>query len=265
MMLALRTFIVTLLLTASASAQVPQFDVATIKPYTLHDGNFMMRSSPGGRFNAVGVPLRMLMMWAYNLKAYQFLGAPPWTGTELWEVHARAEGVDRRLRSDEERVALRALLENRYRMKVHRETRELAVYALVVATKNGAKLRPPTGQQFRVRPSWGQMTAEKASMAMLANELSNIVWRPVLDKTELKGEYAFTLEWTPAQGEYGPEAVGLPPGDYPPGPERVPPDMIFKGPALFTALKEQLGLRLESQRGPAEVLVIDHVERPSEN
>ena len=98
-------------------------------------------------------------------------------------------------------------------------------------------------------------------MAMLADHLSTRLWRIVIDKTGMEGYYAFKLEWTPVPGEYGPEALGLPPE---PGPN-PPPDAANAGPTIFTALQEQVGLRLKSGRGPVEVVVIDQVARPSEN
>ena len=93
-----RTLTAAVLLAGPAFAQAPKrFDVATIKPYAVHDGNFIMRPLPGGKFTAVGVTLKMLMMWAYNVKAFQLLGAPGWEGTDLWEIQAQVEGVEGRL------------------------------------------------------------------------------------------------------------------------------------------------------------------------
>jgi len=102
----------------------------------------------------------------------------------------------------------------------------------------------------------GQLTGGGATLAMLANVLSNQLGRSVVDKTELKGEYDFTLEWTPEPGQGPP--FGTPPPDAAP-----PPDV--SGPSIFTALQEQLGLRLESAKGPVEILVVDHAEKPDEN
>ena len=98
-------------------------------------------------------------------------------------------------------------------------------------------------------------------MALLADQLSTRLWRVVIDKTGLKGEYAFKLAWTPAPNEYGPEALGLPPGTG----NSPPTDGANLGPSIFTALREQLGLRLKSQKGAVDVIVVDRIERPSEN
>jgi uncharacterized protein (TIGR03435 family) len=234
-----------------------------VKPYDVHDGNFMMRPLPGGKFVAVGVTLKMLMMWAYNVKAFQILGAPRWEGTDLWEIQAQAEGVEERLSINDERAMVRALVEERYGIKLHREMRKTPVYLLAALKPAGSKLATPTASGAGICPCTpSSLTPARASMAMLADELSTILWRKVIDKTGITGEYAFKLEWTPALGEYGPEAIGLPPGT---GAE-ASPSAAYKGlPSIFTALKEQLGLRLEPQKGFVEVLVIDHVEKPSEN
>jgi uncharacterized protein (TIGR03435 family) len=258
-----RSLTAALLLAGSAVAQAPKvFDVATIKPYAVRDGNFMIRPLPGGKFTAVGVTLKMLAMWAYNVKAFQILGAPRWEGTDLWEIHAQVDGVEGRLPLEDERAMLRALIEDRYRMKLHREMRKMPTYALVALKSAGSKLAAPTASGAGICPCTpSSLAPARASMAMLADELSTILWRRVIDKTGITGEYAFKLEWTPAPGEYGPEALGLPPGSG----EEASPTTEYRSPSIFAALKEQLGLRLKPAKGLVQVLVIDHVERPSEN
>jgi uncharacterized protein (TIGR03435 family) len=259
----MRRVVVAAVVAGCVWAQEPKrFDVATVKAYTVNDGNFMLRPLPGGKLTAVGVTLKMLMMFAYNVKAFQISGAPGWVGSDLWEIQAQAEAVDR-LAIDDSRAALRALIGERYGLRVHRETRKMPVYALAALKPAGSKLGPPTGPPPAGICPCGpaSLAPKRATMSNLANQLSTILWRTVIDKTGLKGEYAFMLEWTPAPGEYGPEALGLPPGT----PSDPPPNAVYKGPAIFTAIREQLGLRLESQRGPVEVVVIDRVERPVEN
>jgi hypothetical protein len=136
------------------------------------------------------------------------------------------------------------------------------VLALVVA-KNGPKLKPNPDDPTKAKPSamlgLGSGTFTTSSMAVLAGRLSEQLGRPVLDQTDLKGGYDFTLEWSPAPGEGSAEAIGLPPRAEPPSTGES------SGPSIFTALQDQLGLKLESTKGPADILVIDHVERPSEN
>jgi uncharacterized protein (TIGR03435 family) len=239
-----------------------QFDLATVKPYAIHDGNFMMRRMPGGSFRAVGVTLKMLIMNAYNVKAFQIVNAPDWIGVDLWEIEAKAEGVEGPLSRDESQAMLRKLLESRYQLKMHQEMRNLPVYALVAAKDRSGKLVPPTGDQAGICPcSPGLLAPSRASMKLLADELSRQLWRVVIDKTAITGEYSFRLEWTPAPDEYGPEALGLPPRTA----GEPPPNIAFNGPSIFTALKDQLGLRLLSQKGKVTILVIDHAERPDPN
>jgi uncharacterized protein (TIGR03435 family) len=240
-----------------------KFDVASVKAYGVQDGNFMIRSQPDGTFRAVGATLKMLVMSAYDVKAFQVLNAPGWTGTELWEIQAKTDASGGRPAWADVQMRLRALLEERYQLKIHRELRTMPVYALVVAKSSGVKLAPATSQE---RPGIcpcgpALLTPNRASMTMLADLLSTRLWRVVIDKTGLKGEYAFKLAWTPAPNEYGPEALGLPPGTG----HSPPPDGANPGPSIFTALEEQLGLRLKPQKGPVEVIVVDRIERPSEN
>jgi uncharacterized protein (TIGR03435 family) len=155
------------------------------------------------------------------------------------------------------------LLEDRFQLKVLSETKEMPVFALVVAT-SGSKLIPhageaiPYGQRFRL--GLGLYSVKQGNIAMFVTELTRQLWRPVIDKTDLKGEYDFTLEWTPQPGQGGPESLGLPPQPLESAPP-VNPD----GPTIFSALQEQLGLRLDSQKGSVEVIVIERVEKPSEN
>jgi uncharacterized protein (TIGR03435 family) len=250
---------------ASVQAQAlpTKFDVATIKPSTVDNGDFAVRSLPGGTLICTGVTLRMLVMEAYEVKAFQISGGPSWVGTARWDLEAKLEGVQGRLPPAQERLMLRALLEDRFQLKVLSETKEMPVFALVVAAA-GSKLTPhvgeaiPIGQRFRL--GLGLYSVKQGNIARLVTELTRQLWRPVIDKTDLKGEYDFTLEWTPQPGQGGPESLGLPPQPLESAPP-VNPD----GPSIFTALQEQLGLRLDSQKGPVEVIVIEHVEKPSAN
>ena len=222
----------------------------------------MVRSQPDGTFRAVGATLKMLVMTAYDVKAFQVLNAPEWMGTELWEIQAKADASGGRLSRSDLQARLRALLEERYQLTVHRDRRTMPVYALVVPKSSGIRMTVATSNEPPgICPCGPALLApNRASMAMLADLLSTRLWRVVIDKTGLKGEYAFTLAWTPMPNEYGPESLGLPPGTG----DNPPPD-TNAGPSIFTALKEQLGLRLDSQKGPVEVIVVDRVERPTQN
>jgi uncharacterized protein (TIGR03435 family) len=160
------------------------------------------------------------------------------------------------------RQRTRSLLAERFQLTIHRASKDMAVYALVTA-KGGAKLKAAGSeagnrQQMRGRP--GHLTAENLGLDSLANHLSRLLSRPVLDRTGLSGRFNFQLEWTPdGEIEGGPRA----PGQSEKAASVGAPDPA--GPSLFTALQEQLGLKLESTRGPGEMLVIDRAEKPSEN
>ena len=148
-----------------------------------------------------------------------------------------------------------ALLADRFKLSFHRETKEMPVYELVVA-KNGPKLQTSTAGQAQIRMGRGTLTAQKTSLNLLANNLSQNVGRVVIDKTGLTGDFDIKLEWTPEDGE----RMG-PPRDN----GETPPSAPAPGLSIFTALQEQLGLKLEARKGPVEILVIDRTEKPSEN
>jgi uncharacterized protein (TIGR03435 family) len=236
--------------------------VASIKPNKSDDVRFILRNLPGGGLTATGVTLKMLISVAYGVPAYQISGGPSWVGTERWDIEAKTEGAQGRLPRDLPRAMLRGLMEDRFQIKARREAKEMPVYSLVVA-KNGSKLKPHSGDSTERKPL-GQFGRGSAiftdnSMALFAARLSMQLGRPVIDRTDLKGSYDFKLEWAPALGEGGPEALGLPPRAEP------SPPADSTGPSIFTALEDQLGLKLESTKGPVTIVVIDHVERPSEN
>lgn len=242
------------------------FTVASIKPNRSSDDRFMLRFLPGGGLTASGVTLKMLIMNAYEVAGYQIVGAPSWTGTERWDIEARmvqdkTDGVRGTLQRDELDAMLQRLLEDRFQLKTHRQSKKLPAYALVIA-KGGPKLKPhAAGDRTRYRDTFGFGSANAANVliAYLAGQLSLGLGRPVLDRTGLEGRYDFALEWTPAAGDFSPAAIGLPPRAEPPRP--ADPDR----PSIFTALEEQLGLRLKSTKAPVAILTIDHVEQPSEN
>jgi uncharacterized protein (TIGR03435 family) len=148
---------------------------------------------------------------------------------------------------------MQSLLADRFKLTVHQETKEMPIYALVVA-KNSPKLQPSKAEETEFGGSRGQFLCQKVPMSMLAGQLRRLLGRPVHDETGLTGEYDFKLEWTPDE----------PPANAGTAEARTaPPDRT--GPSIFTALQEQLGLRLESRKGVVVVLVVDRVERPSEN
>jgi len=255
---------------AQPAAPRPVFEVASIKPHTSDDRRFMISPSTGGRFNASGAPLKMLVSIAYKVQDYQISGGPSWIDSDRWDIVAKTEDGS----NSKWIECLQALLEDRYKLTIRRETREMPIYALVVA-KAGPKLRvsegdcpprppgppPPPAPGKLPTPPCGNMfggpnhiSGMKVPLSEVAPFLSRILGRVVVDKTGLTAKYDIELDWAPDQN-----FAGLGPGD----PGQAPPDN--SGPSIYSALQEQLGLRLESQKGPVEVLIIDHVEKPSEN
>jgi uncharacterized protein (TIGR03435 family) len=259
----------------------PTFEVASVRPNKTGDGRIMLGLQPGGRFNATNVPLRMLLRQAFNVQEFQIVGGPDWMTSDRFDIVAKApEG---NFTADVMRPMLRSLLTERFKLVVHNETREMPIYALVKARDDG-KLGPnlspaaidcaavmrgrrgapppaPTqpGQKmdcgFMIGP--GRMNAGGMPMANLAQTLSPQVGRIVIDKTELTGTYDFELT-------YSPEGLGsaFPGGGGGPLLNGAPVPADPNAPNLFTALQEQLGLKLDSQRGQVDVFVIDSVEQP---
>jgi uncharacterized protein (TIGR03435 family) len=257
------------------------FEVASIKPNHSGDMRFFVSWQPG-RFNATGMTLKFLITMAYDVKDFQVSGGPSWINSERYDIEAKepdsiAQELDKLPREQRRQLAesmLQSLLADRFQLKLTHGTKDLPAYALVVA-KNGPKLQKakpvdtpadapsgpgghPHGPMMRM--GRGELNGQGVELSFLASVLSQQLGRQVLDQTGLKGNYDLTLKWTPEQGE-GMMLGG--PGGGPP-PEGAPlPDT--SGPSIFTAVEEQLGLKLEATKAPAEVLVIDHAERPSEN
>ena len=260
----------------AADVKVPAFDVVSIKPNKSDSGMVRIMAKPDG-YAASNVSLKMLIQNAYGIREDLISGAPSWADSARFDIDAKVAGSDvdalKKLSPEQRRLVLRPLLADRFKLKIHTETKQLPVYELV-APKGGSKLKEATagdtyangikgfdgvGRGGMMRVGRGQLTAQAVPMTSLANMLSQQLQRTVLDKTGLTGKYDLELNWTPDQGSdpmfKGPE--GSPPrGD-------AAPDS--SGPSIFTALQEQLGLKLQSAKGPVETLVIDHVEMPSEN
>jgi bla regulator protein blaR1 len=239
-----------------------EFDVATIKPSDPGSIAKSFKFTPGGGLRTVGSTLRELIETAYDVRQVQIQGGPSWAAQDRYDVTAKAvsEGdadpstlsdADRQKWTERLRLRTRAPLADRFSLLAHKETRELPIYALN-ADKNG-----PRADALKESQSYGgiglrsgSMTGVGAPMGVLVSILSNLLQRPVVDRTGLIGMYDFTLKWTPDQAA---PAAGAPTAEP------------AEPPSIFTALREQLGLRLDSARGPVEVLVIDRAEKPSEN
>ncbi len=248
-----------------------RFEVASVKPNKSADQNSSLRLQPGGRIVATNVAVRLLIRNLYNVQAYQIVGAPDWIESERFDIEAKA---DREYPPQADAPApellamMRNLLAERFKLAVHHESREQPVYALVAARADnalGPQLRrvdvdcaaeaaramaarrggappPPADPNkmpqcgTRVRP--GHLMARGATLQQLTRSLSQFLGRTVVDRTNLSGTFDIDLEWAPEE------------------------TADAKGPSIFTAVQEQLGLKLNSERAAVEVLVIDRVERP---
>lgn len=241
-------------------SNTPQFDVAVVKPNSDGDYRVYVGDNVGGRFSATGITLRLLMRYAYDVQDVQIVGGPKWLASDRWNVEAKAEGVSGRLPSEQQMRMMRSLLAERFQLKVHSEQKKLVpAYALVVV-KTGPKLRANTSEPGPdVRLGRGHMSFKKVRLSVLASQLTRQLGRQVLDQTNLNGEFDFVLDWMPDPSENGaiPGQPGPPPDSIPGGEEN--------GPSIFTALQEQLGLRLAPIKAPLDVLVIDRAEKPSAN
>jgi uncharacterized protein (TIGR03435 family) len=239
------------LICCSAPAQPRVFEVASIKPNHAGVGGNTgrggsMRATPGSLV-VENTSLWKLIGAAYGVgadKDYAIVG-PEWLKSERFDITAKMPAntpVPQLLEM------LQTLLADRFKVVVHRETRELPMYALVAA-RSGAKLRPSEdgATNFSMQP--GRIKGQKASLTAFADRLSQFLDRPVIDATGLTGVFDLTLEWTP---------------DPPPSLGETP--AAAAGPSIFTAIQEQLGLRMEVRKGPVQVLIVDHAERvPTDN
>jgi uncharacterized protein (TIGR03435 family) len=264
------------------SADSPRFEVASIKVETSAVPRHIVRPLPGGGLHTENASVRMLMQNAYGLQSFQLAGGPGWIDSDGYDIDAKAGG---NANQRQMWLMLQSLLEDRFKLKVHRETKELPVYALTTA-KNGLKLPRPTeggcasptpdtstagwaGGRMPVpgegrppmaicgsvnvllRPSGARMQGGHIPMPELIRMLSMVLGSTVIDKTGFTELFDVRLDFLPDE-----TTPALPP---PPGAADDP------GASILIALQEQLGLKLESTKGPVAVLVIDHVERPTEN
>jgi bla regulator protein blaR1 len=224
------------------------FDVASIKPNAESRGMFF-RFLPGGGLSASGATLKNLISLAYGVREFLITSAPSWANTDRFDIDARMDTPP----ADESRSTakrLATLLTDRFQLTFHRESREQPIYALTVA-KGGPKFQESTETKGGIRMGNALITAHGVGIGLLALNLSNLLGRRVVDKTGLTAKYDFELKWTPDPAQADAGGFGGAPDP--------------NAPSIFTALNEQLGLRLESERGPVEMFVIDRAEKPSEN
>jgi uncharacterized protein (TIGR03435 family) len=225
----------------SNRATTPAFEVASVRLNRSGDFSSSASRFPGGRITITNNTLKDLIRYAYDLKDYQVFGGPGWIHSERYDIAAKADGDPG---ADKLRSMLQTLLAERFGLKVHRETKAMPAYQLVVL-KEGSRLRKSKepASSLSIFRNRGQITARKTSMAQLANGLSGLLSRAVVDKTGISGSFDFTLEYAPLDIE-------------------TPQDSL---PSIFTALQEQLGLRLEARTLSIEVLVVDEAQQLVEN
>ena len=279
---------------ANTDAPLPSYDVVSVKPNNAPGISSMGGDSPGA-FRATNASVNGLIMAAYNVASFQISGEPQWAHSQTFDVEAKADQAtttalaalpfaERRTRG---MLMLQSLLADRFKLRVHHESRETSVYALVPA-RGGLKLPPPQeGSCVEVADSAGpsgepggrmpppsqsasptvtcggvgvtleaagaRMSGRKVPMAQFARVLSRVLGQPVIDRTGFLGFFDLDFDFLPDEA-----TVGLPP----PPPGAIPAETA--GASIFTAI-QQLGLRLESSKGPVDVVVIDHIEKPSPN
>ena len=275
---------------AQAPTPAPAFEAATIKPSDPTTPGQFVRRQPGGRFSTSNMPLRELVRFAYQVQDFQLENVPGWASTERYDIIAKADGdpppVLPGTGPDQLMLMLRTLLVERFQLKLHNETKEMPIYALVrlrpdrlgprleqstvdcvtliqsmqAAARAGgpAPTPPPPDASGRptcgIRGGFGSLAGNGFPLNQLSATLSQMVRRTVIDRTGLSGTWAFDLKFTPDAGQ-------LPPGASPNGPDA--PVIDPNGPSIFTAVQEQLGLKLDATRGPVEMLIVDRLERPT--
>lgn len=255
----------------SLTSQTPRFEVATIKRNVSGASGISDVFQPDGRYRALNMRLRDLIATAYRVRGFQVVGGPAWVASERFDVEAKAEDAasfgfipkadGTRAFPDEPFLMIRELLKDRFKLVVHRETREGPVYALMMIRSGvrGRGLRPPADDCFKsdpkpptcegIRRAPGRLMATSATMAHLATSLSISLQRQVIDRTGLSERFDFNLEFKPIDSAVDPAAT---------------PAAEF-APSLLAALDEQLGLKLEAQRAPMDYIVIDSAEPPTDN
>ena len=252
------------------SIKIPQFDIISLKANKESNRTGVQFTPDGMRGTAVTV--QFLLYEGYGgINQNQVIGEPSWSTTDGFDIEAKVAPADvptlARMTFEQRHTMFQQILIDRFKMAAHHETRELPIYILTVA-KGRSKLKPsapddpasttPRRRGLMGRP--GGITATDAQLSMLIPLLARQLGRPIIDKTGLTGNYDYTLEYTNDRGTLPPPA-----GGPPAAPPSAPPPPEQSGPDIFTAIQEQLGLKLESSKGPVEVIVIDHIEKPSEN
>jgi uncharacterized protein (TIGR03435 family) len=236
----------------------PSFEVATIKP-SKPDENRKFLTVQGRKMVEVNYSLKDLIGFAYGLHSTQIAGLPAWAENDRYDITGQPDGEGMPSGAQLKRM-LQKLLVDRYKLTFHHDQKQLSVYVLSVA-KSGPKLtksaHDPKGLPGIGFRQLGAMFAVNASMNdfCVLGLQGTVLDRPVLDHTGIDGKFDFTLNWTPDDSQFTTLGVKVPP----------PTDAANAPPNLYTAVQEQLGLKLEATKAPADVLVVDHAEKPTDN
>ena len=229
-----------LLAAAAAFGQSPAFEVVSVKISNAENTASDVQRDPGGGIVLKNVNLRTLMLMAYNIQPFQLAGGPTWLRSKRFDIAARAPAGTRK---DQTWVMLQTLLAERFQLTVHKETRELPVFEMTLA-KGGLKIQPAhrvtSPAEGGVTTFVGGMKASMASMSSVALVLSGMLGHQVIDRTGVEGRYDFDFEYAPEGSDSG-------------------------LPSIYSALQDRLGLKLETGKGPVEVIVIDRAELPAGN
>jgi uncharacterized protein (TIGR03435 family) len=271
--------------TSAAAAEAFSFEVATIKVNKSGELRQFIQRQPGGRVTVTNMPVRALVTFAYQLAQFQLVGGPSWMTTDRFDMIAKLEGNPEfgppGSGPDPIMRAMQKLLADRFQLKVHRESRDMDIYALIMAKPGGSpsaglkksdidcaemararRGQPPQGPPpiptgggpipCSIMGSPGMIRFGGFPISQITTMLGGMTGRMVVDRTGLTGNWEFVLTFAAEQRGQPPPGVDLPPVD--PG-----------APSIFTALQEQLGLKLEATKGPVDVTVIDGIEHPTED
>jgi uncharacterized protein (TIGR03435 family) len=236
----------------------PSFEVATIKPSKPDDQRkaFIVN---GNQFHIINQPLTQMISFAFDVQAKQVIGLPDWAETDRFDIDGKPDG-EGAPNGKQWKTMIQKLLADRFQLKFHKDKKELSVYVLSVS-KTGQKMtkddsNPKGLPALFFQGGLGKLNVRNALMTDFTGLMQSAVLdRPVLDQTGLEGRWDFTLNWTPDESQFKGMGVTVPP----------PTDSADAPPNLYTAIQEQIGLKLEATKAPADVMVIDHVEKPSAN
>lgn len=236
----------------------PVFEVLTIKPSPPEQQGKLFSVRPGGQFVTINTTLLDLIKFAYSVQDKQVAELPDWASSQKYDLNGKPD-VPGMPNSDQLRDLVKQALTDRFQLKFHDDKREMSAYVLSVA-KGGEKMEKAAadsgslpGLFFR---GLGVLTVRNATMEDFCQLMQSAVLdRPVVDQTGLQGRYNFLLKWTPDESQFGGMGIKVPP----------PSDAADAPPPLYTAITEQIGLKLEAGKAPVRVLVVDHVDHPSAN